>query len=118
MCNQKLLRLIPQFPVFGIGGFLIGQQSGILFIQILYLRDLLHAQVVKGQFGSLMKRDLFPVSLKELLAVSGLSLFFIGASGLGIVDDVLLECGDLRKSGFGSLNGDKQLIPGFRLFFH
>jgi len=104
LCNQKLLRLIPQFPVFGIGSFLIGKQSCIFFIQILYLRDLLHAQVVKGLLGSLTKRDLFPVSLKELLAVSGLPIFFIGASGLGVIDDVLLKRCDLSKPGFGSFD--------------
>ena len=65
-----------------------------------------------------MKRDLFPVCFEELLAVTGLPVFFIGASGFGIVDDMLLQCGDLRKSGFGSLDGGKQLIPGFRLCLH
>ena len=54
LCNDSL---IPQFPVFSIGGFLSGKQPGILFIQILDLRNLLHAKFVKAYFQTVFKKN-------------------------------------------------------------
>ena len=54
MRYYQFLCLIPKFPIFSIGSFLTGKQPGILFIQILYLWNLLHAQIIECLLGRLI----------------------------------------------------------------
>ena len=58
--------------------FSSGQQSGILFIQVLYLRELLHTQLVKGLLG--VARPLFSQLLLHIDQ-------FAFASGIGCADE-------------------------------
>ena len=70
--NRQFLSLIAQLPVLGISRFLPGEQFRVLRVQFFYLRKFLYPKLIKGLLGRLVKRDFFPMRLKELLAVTSL----------------------------------------------
>ena len=109
--NQQLLGFLLDLSVFGIDRLLPGEEFRIFRRQFLYSRDLPDAQFIKCLFRCFVESDLFTVGLKELFAVSGFPVCLVGAAGLGIVDDVLLQCCDLRQTLLGLLNRREQFIP-------
>ena len=72
LCNQEFLSIFFYLSVLCISGFLSSHQFGVLRIQILYFRELLHSQLIKDLLGGFMKRDLFPVRFKELFTVGNI----------------------------------------------
>ena len=67
-------------------------------MQLLDLGQLLDPHIVKGIFGRLMEQDFFLMFLSEFLGVTGLPVGHIGVAGLGIVDDMGPQDGDLRHA--------------------
>ena len=109
--NQQLLGFLLDLSVFGIDCLLPGEEFRIFRRQFLNSRDLPDAQFIKCLFRRLVESDLLTVGLKKLFAVSGLPIRLVGAAGFGIVDDVLLQCSDLRQSLLSLLNRREQFIP-------
>ena len=95
---------IPDLPVFSIGCLLSCQDLDIFGRQFFHFRNLADTQLIKGLLGCLVKGKFFPVCLKELLAVTCLTLGFIGGAGFGIIGDVFLQRCDLCQSFLGCLD--------------
>ena len=109
--DQQLLGFLLDLSVFGIDRLLPGKKLCIFRRQFLYSRNLPDTQFIKCLLGRLMESDLFTVGFKELFTVSGFPVCLVGAACFGIVDDVLLQCCDLRQSLLGLLNRREQFIP-------
>ena len=74
-------------------------------MQSLTGRNLLPIQLIKGLLCRLMEHQLVTMFFKELFAVPGLAVCFVGLSGLGVIIDVRLQCSNLNRPFLSRLNG-------------
>ena len=111
LSNGQLLGLITDLAVLGIVCLAAGKNLGVLSGEFFDFWDFPDAKLIKCLLGGFVDCELFPVGFKELFAVAGFPVRFIGAAGLGIVDDVLLKCRDLREPFLRSLDRSKKGVP-------
>ena len=77
-------------------------------------------EINKGIFGCLMEQDFFLMFLPEFSGITGLAVCHIGLTGLGIVDDMGTQDGDLRHAFLRRLDLHRQFVVvggGRRRFF-
>ena len=85
-CFQQLPHFLTGAPVLGVGFFLFLQELGVLGLQLFDLGQLLDTHIIKGVFRRLVEQNFFLMFLAEFLGVTGLSVGYIGLTGLGIVE--------------------------------
>lgn len=103
--NQIFLHLFLHLTIFCIGLFFLNQQPVKLLMQSLTGRNLLPIQLITGLLCRLMEHQLVTMFFKELFAVPGLAVCFVGLSGLGVIIDVRLQCSNLNHPFLSRLNG-------------
>ena len=116
--NQKLLGITFRQSVFGIGLLFCCQLLSIFNTEILYSWKLPYAQFIESRLCSFMNRNLFPMCLQKLFAVTGFAVFLINGTRLGIIDDMLFQSADLRQSLFRLMNRGEKGVPFGSLLLH
>ena len=108
--RQQLFHFLTGFSVVGVGRFLLRQQLGVLGIQRLDGGQLLEAQSIKIVLCGLVDRDLAFMLCKKFLGVPGLAIGNVGIAGLGVIDNMLPQHGNLGHACFRSLNPCGKLV--------
>ena len=98
LVEQQLAHLIARTPVGGIRRLFLRQQLGVFLLQALDGGELFHAQIVKGFLRSLVQQDVALMLRKILFRVARLAVSGVNIAGLGVVDDVRFQHGDLRHA--------------------
>ena len=98
LCCQQLPHFLTGAAVLGIVFFLFLQQLSIFSLQFPNFGQLLDTHIIKGIFCRLMEQDFFLVFLAKFLGVTSLPIGHIGLAGLGIVDNMGSQDGDLRHT--------------------
>ena len=100
----ELLGLLAQPGEVGVGGFLVRQQPGVLLVQRLDGGELADPLGVKGPLGGLVQQQLALVRRPELFLEAALAIGGVDLAGLGVVDDVCFEGGDLGHPALQGLD--------------
>ena len=87
LCRQKFPHFLTGTPVLGVGFLLFLQQFGILRLQVFDLGQLLNPHIVESIFCCLVEQD-----------------FCLGLAGLGIINDMGTQDGDLCHAFLRRLN--------------
>ena len=104
LVEQQLAHLIARTPVFGIRRLFFGKQLGIFLLQALDGGELFHAQLVKGVLRRLVQKDVALMLREILFRVTRLAVARVNVAGLGVVDDMRFQHGDLRHARFRRLD--------------
>lgn len=104
LVEQQLAHLVTGGAVFGIRRLFFGKQLGIFLLQALDGREFFHAQLVKGVLRRLVQKDVALMLREILFRVTGLAVARVNVAGLGVVDDMRFQHGDLRHARFRRLD--------------
>ena len=104
LCRQKFPHFLTGTPVLGVGFLLFLQQFGILRLQVFDLGQLLHSHLIKGIFCRLMEQNFLLMFLPKFSGITGLAIGNIGLAGLGIINDMGTQDGDLCHAFLRRLN--------------
>lgn len=97
-CGAAARHLIARTPVGGIRCLFLSQQLGVFLLQAFDGGQLFHAQLVKGILRRLVQQNVALMLRKILFGVTGLAVARVNVAGLGVVDDVRFQHGDLRHA--------------------
>lgn len=112
--GQQLPRLVAGLAQLCVGLLFLRQQRGVLGLQGFHLWQLLDVQLIKCLLCRLMEQDVGLVLRTELWGVASLTVGGIGVAGLGVVDDVGSQHGDLRHTLLRRLDFLGQLVAPCR----
>src|SRR5699024_11886087 len=116
LCRQKFPHFLTGTPVLGVGFLLFLQQFGILRLQVFDLGQLLHSHLIKGIFCRLMEQNFLLMFLPKFSGITGLAVGHIGLAGLGVVDDVGAQHGNLGHALLSGLDLiGQRIVTGRRL---
>ena len=112
--EQQLAHLIARTPVGGIRRLFFGKQFGIFLLQALDGGELFHAQIVKGFLRRLVQKDVALMLREILFRVARLAVSGVNIAGLGVVDDMCFQHGDLRHAPLRRLDLCRERAELFR----